>query len=70
MDINIHEGIENMGMHFHLYLLLILGIPFPDSIDRSMYYHRFRTSQELCEAGLFQLAKKSASKKHRRLICS
>ena len=39
-------------------------------LGKEMFYHRFRTSAELCKAGLFIEESQLPSKKHRRLKCS
>ena len=38
-------------------------------IDNRMFYHHFKSSNELCTAGLFTYDSESISKKHRKMKC-
>ena len=49
--------------------VLPLEIPVSFNVLDQMFYHRFRTSNELCSAGLFTVDTYIPSKKHRRMKC-
>lgn len=46
-----------------------IGILDTFVLDERLFYHRFKTSSELCSAGLFSYESESASKKHKKLKC-
>ena len=59
--ITIHPDLLGRCLRF-----IVMGGP----LGKEMFYHRFRTSAELCKAGLFIEESQLPSKKHRRLKCS
>ena len=61
---------EQIGkLIFFVCKLIEIEISSPASFRNTMFYHRFRTSAELCMAGLFTIEKQSPTKKHRRMKC-
>ena len=63
------DGLQLGTIIFYYLNYSCIGIPDLYVIDNRMFYHHFKTSNELCTAGLFTYDSESISKKHRKMKC-
>ena len=62
-------SLEQFGILFSRWILMHLVMPQPFAVTDKLFYHQYRTSNELVSAGLFTVDSETPSKKHRRMKC-
>ena len=65
----INNKIDDINIGIFICILFYLEIPDLFALDQKMFYHRFKTSNELCSIGLFTYESEMSTKKHRKMKC-
>lgn len=62
-------SLDQFGILFSWWIVTLVEMPPPFTSPDKQFYHHYRTSNELCSAGLFTVDSETPTKKHRRMKC-